>query len=72
MLEISLLPRVFLFKHEGKELKLTDPEPSMSKEEVLNFYSPTYPVLTTAKIEGPYIDEDEQRFKFVSTIGTKG
>jgi PRTRC genetic system protein C len=72
MLEVKELPRVFLFKHDGQELRLTDPEPSFTEEDVLNFYSPTYPALTTARVEGPVIEGDEIQYKFVTTIGTKG
>ena len=72
MLLVNNLERVFLFTEKGNELKLTDPSVSFSPEAVLNFYSQTYPILTTAKIEGPEIKDDEVQFKFVSTIGTKG
>lgn len=72
MLEVKQLPRVFLFNNNSKELKLTDPDPSMNSDDVLNFYSTLYPVLTTAKVEGPRIEDDEVQFKFLTTIGTKG
>lgn len=72
MLEVKEMPRVFLFKNNSKELKLSDPDPLMDKQDVLNYYSTLYPVLTTAKIEGPRIEDDQVQFKFVSTIGTKG
>ena len=66
------MPRVFLFKNNAKQLKLTDPDSSMTTEDVLNYYSALYPMLTTAKVEGPRIEDDEVQFKFVMTIGTKG
>lgn len=72
MLQVNSLDRVFFFKDKGNEIKLTDPSANFSPEAVLNFYAQTYPVLTTAKIEGPEIKDDEVQFKFVSTIGTKG
>jgi len=72
MLQVNSLDRVFLFKDKGNEIRLTDPSVGFSPEAVLNFYAQTYPVLTTAKIEGPEIIDDEVQFKFVSTIGTKG
>lgn len=71
-MQVNSLDRVFLFKDKGNEIKLTDPSANFSPEAVLNFYAQTYPVLTTAKIEGPEIKDDEVQFKFVSTIGTKG
>ena len=72
MLLINALPRLFLFKEKEQEIPLSDPSINLSPEAVLNFYAQTYPVLTTAKIEGPEIKDDEVQYKFVSTIGTKG
>ncbi|MES2108932.1 MAG: PRTRC system protein C [Bacteroidota bacterium] len=72
MLLTSILPRVFLHKENGQEVRLTDPNKNFSPEAVLNFYSGTYPILTTAKINGPEIKRDEIQYSFVSTIGTKG
>ena len=72
MLLTNQLERLFLFEEKGQEIKLTDPSIKLSPEAVLNFYSQTYPLLTTAKIEGPQIMDDLIQYKFVSTIGTKG
>ncbi|WP_118975770.1 PRTRC system protein C [Taibaiella koreensis] len=72
MLVATALKRVFLMTEKGTELTLTDPEPSFSKERVRDFYSHTYPVLTTATIEGPEVQDDQLRYRFVNTIGTKG
>ena len=66
------LPRVFLFEENGQKITLSDPSTDFSKESVLNFYAMTYPILTTALIEGPEIKDDSVQYKFVSTIGTKG
>ena len=72
MLETSILDRVFLFDNDGQELKLADPDNSMRPEAVLNYYAGTYPILTTAKIEGPEINDDAVEYRFISTLGTKG
>jgi PRTRC genetic system protein C len=74
MLITSEMPRVFLFNGNGndEQIKLSDPDRHLSPEAVLNFYSQTYPMLTTAKIEGPEFADDELQFRFESTIGTKG
>jgi PRTRC genetic system protein C len=72
MLITNQLPRVFLFDNEGQQVKLSDPDSKMTPESTLNFYSQTYPLLTTAKIEGPEIVDDTVQYKFVSTLGTKG
>jgi PRTRC genetic system protein C len=72
MLLTTTLPRIFLHKENGQEVRLTDPGEDFSPEAVLNFYSGTYPILTTAKIDGPEIKQDEIQYTFVSTIGVKG
>jgi len=72
MLTTTQLQRVFLFTSEGQTLSLADPDPCFSPQMVLNFYANTYPILTTATIEGPEITGDNVRYRFTSTIGTKG
>jgi len=72
MLVTNTLSRKFLFQNEGQEMVLADPGISMKPDTVLNLYSQTYPLLTTAKIEGPEIVDDFLQYKFVSTLGTKG
>ena len=72
MLVATPLKRRFIFNENGQEIELADPSETFSPEAVLNFYAQTYPVLTTAKIEGPEIASDHAQYKFVSTIGTKG
>lgn len=72
MLVTSRLERIFLFNEKEQQVRLADPSGSYSPEAVLNFYAQTYPILTTAKIEGPEIINDEITYRFVSTIGTKG
>lgn len=72
MLLATLLDRVFIFKDNGQEIRLTDPEPKWSVESVMNFYANTYPILTTSKILAPKIKDDAVEYKFESVIGTKG
>lgn len=72
MLLATQLERVFLFNDKGQEIKLTDPEPKWSVQTVLNFYSNTYPILTTAKVSAPVINDDTVQYRFESAIGTKG
>jgi PRTRC genetic system protein C len=68
MLEIKLLKRKFLY--DSKELP--DPNPKLSKEEVLDLYSNSYPELTSAQIVGPKIENNCQVFEFKTVMGTKG
>lgn len=72
MLIANNLERVFYFNEGGTDIRLADPDSSMSIEAALNFYANTYPILTTAKISGPEIQNDEVQYRFETTIGTKG
>ncbi|MFP9097914.1 PRTRC system protein C [Flavobacterium sp. RHBU_24] len=72
MLITTQLERVFAFKDKGQDIQLADPSPSFSPEAVLNFYAQTYPILTTATIQGPVIKDDAVQFEFIAQIGTKG
>jgi PRTRC genetic system protein C len=72
MLVATTLERIFIFRDKEQEIKLADPSSIFSPEAVLNFYAQTYPILTTATIEGPIINDDTVQYKFVSQIGTKG
>jgi PRTRC genetic system protein C len=72
MLQTTTMPRIFLHKENNVEVRLSDPGEAFSPEAVLNFYSGTYPILTTAKIAGPEIRNDEIQYRFESTMGTKG
>lgn len=71
-LEIKGLKRVFKLKKGNNTLRLDDPAPGMSPSEVMDFYSMTYPELTTATPHGPVIEEDCAVYEFKTTIGTKG
>ncbi|WP_343642359.1 PRTRC system protein C [Chryseobacterium sp.] len=72
MLLATKLERVFILRNNGEEIRLTDPEPNWSVESVMNFYSNTYPILTTAKTSTPQIKDDNIEYKFESVMGTKG
>nr|DAF32743.1 MAG TPA: Prokaryotic Ubiquitin [Caudoviricetes sp.] len=67
-LQINNYKRVF--KHGSATL--ADPNPEMSPEEVMNFYSNQYPELTTSNVHGPKIDGDSAVYTFKTTVGTKG
>ncbi len=72
MLLATQLERVFLLSENGQEIRLSDPEPKWSVQAVLNFYSNTYPILTTAKISAPVIRDDMVQYRFESVMGVKG
>lgn len=67
-LNITNFKRVF--KHG--DITLTDPNPDMTPEEVMNFYSNQYPELTTSNVHGPVIKDDKAVYTFKTTVGTKG
>lgn len=71
-LEINELKRVFCLKKGGDVLELDDPDNNLSLNEVMDFYSMTYPELTTATVHGPEIQNDRAVYQFKTTIGTKG
>jgi PRTRC genetic system protein C len=72
MLVTTTLQRVFIHKLNGQDVRLTDPNPSLNALAVQHFYANTYPILTTAKIRGPEIIDDEVRYLFETSMGTKG
>lgn len=72
MLVATTLQRVFILKEKDREIRLDDPEPKWNVNAVLNFYSNSYPALTTAKISRPTIVDDLIEYRFETVIGTKG
>lgn len=71
-LEIKGLKRGFKMKKNNSVLILNDPDTNMSLTEVMDFYSMTYPELTTATLHGPELTEDMVIYEFKTTIGVKG
>jgi PRTRC genetic system protein C len=68
MIEARTLSRSF--RYNG--LKLPDPHPRMTAEEVKILYSHQYPELATAAITGPKASGEQMQYSFVRAIGTKG
>lgn len=64
--------RVFKAKIGATNLILDDPNPDFSADEVLTFYSNSYPELTTSTVAGPVMNDDSAEYEFKTTIGTKG
>ena len=58
------------FSYNG--VKLPDPNPAMTPEEVRQFYATQYPDITTAPITGPEAEGDKLRYSFTRAIGSKG
>lgn len=49
-----------------------DVNPSYTPDQVRDFLSNQFPHLINAKIEGPEVLSSKLKYKFVTTIGTKG
>ena len=68
MIDAKVLPRSFTYNG----VKLPDPDPRMTPEEVKAAYGHQYPELATAAITGPEASGDQLLYSFVRAIGTKG
>lgn len=53
-------------------LKLPDPDPAMSPDEVKGLYVAAYPELNTAVVEGPEVSGTTAKYTFRKAVGTKG
>ena len=71
-LAVNGLERAFTFEKGNETITLSDPNPSMTPEQVMNFYAGTYAELTTATVRGPEIRVDRSVYTFKTTLGTKG
>jgi PRTRC genetic system protein C len=67
-LTITKMTRLFTFNG----IRLPDPNPSMSVDEVKALYSAQYPELATAVVNGPEAVGDKMRYTFERAIGSKG
>lgn len=67
-IEVTGLIRTFKYK---KNI-LADPNPEMTPDEVLLFYSNNYPELTTSNVHGHLTEQGTMEYEFKTTIGTKG
>ncbi len=67
-LSVSKMTRVFQFNG----IRLPDPNPAMSVDEVKALYAAQYPELATAAVNGPEAAGDKMRYTFERAIGSKG
>lgn len=68
MIEAKVLPGNFTYNR----VKLPDPDPRMTPEDVKTIYSHQYPELATAAIAGPEATGETLQYSFTRAIGTKG
>jgi PRTRC genetic system protein C len=73
-LKVINTERSFLVKGKSKsdDIKLADPNPNLSPEEVMKFYASEYPQLTSSNVAGPKIKDNQAVYEFQTVIGTKG
>lgn len=71
-LNVKDITRKFVFKKDDKDIVLDDPNPRFTPDEVMSFYSNSYPELTTSTVSGPIISDDVAKYEFKTTVGTKG
>ena len=67
-LSVAKMTRVFQFNG----IRLPDPNPAMSVDEVKVLYAAQYPELATAAVNGPEAAGDKMRYTFERAIGSKG
>ena len=67
-METHILSRLFQF--DG--VRLPDPDPKLTVEEVRSLYSHQYPDIATAAITGPETVGGKLVYRFTRAIGTKG
>jgi PRTRC genetic system protein C len=65
---IERLERLFVFNG----VKLPDPNPDFTVEQVRDMYVNTYPELATAALEGPTPVNGAMQYTFTRAIGAKG
>lgn len=70
--KVTNIGRSFFIKRKGEDIPLEDPNPNMSPEDVMKFYSGKYPELTTSNVTGPKIVDNKSQYTFQTIIGEKG
>lgn len=68
----SELKRKFQLNKNGKTVVLSDPSADMTPDQVMSFYTNTYPELVNATVSGPSYQQDFAVYEFRTTVGTKG
>ena len=68
MLKVDSLPREFYFNG----MRIPDPAPQMTAEEIRDLLTPSYPEIATATLTGPEDTGTALRYSFSRAIGSKG
>ncbi len=67
-LKTEVLLREFYFNG----VRIPDPGPEMTVEQVRELLTPTYPEIATATLTGPEVTGSAMRYTFSRAIGSKG
>ena len=68
----SLKAEVLLREFNYNGVRIPDPAPHMSVEQVRDLLTPTYPEIATATLTGPEDTGTTLRYTFSRAIGSKG
>lgn len=71
-LQVTNLTRQFTLNKDGKKTDLTDPNPSLSVDEVMKFYATKHPELTIAIATGPNVVDNTAKYTFTATASKLG
>lgn len=67
-LKVQSLPREFCYNG----IRIPDPGPNLSVDQVRDLLTPNYPEIATASVSGPEATGSVLRYTFSRAIGTKG
>jgi PRTRC genetic system protein C len=68
----SLNPKALLREFFYNGVRIPDPDPAMTVEQVRDLLTPNFPEMATAFVSGPEDTGNELRYTFSRAIGTKG
>jgi PRTRC genetic system protein C len=68
----SLKTQVLLREFFYNGVRIPDPDPGMTVEQVRDLLTPSFPEIATASVSGPEDTGTELRYTFSRAIGTKG
>ncbi|HEX2918258.1 MAG TPA: PRTRC system protein C [Edaphobacter sp.] len=68
----ALKTQVLLREFYYNGVRVPDPDPEMTVEQVRDLLTPNFPEIATASVSGPEDTGTELRYTFSRAIGTKG
>jgi PRTRC genetic system protein C len=68
----NLKPEALLREFHYNGVRIPDPGPELTVEQVRDLLTPSYPEIATASVSGPEATGSGLRYTFSRAIGTKG